>query len=45
MIECAIAAFKEVLAMDADPTIPTKMFATVGKMSVLLAAVKKRSLA
>ena len=41
MIECAIAAFKEVLAMDADPTIPTKMFATVGKMSVLLAAVKK----
>ena len=42
MIECAIAAFKEVLAMDADPTIHTKMFATVGKMSVLLESVKKR---
>ena len=42
MIECAIAAFKEVLAMDADPTIPTKMFATVGKMSELLEGTKKR---
>ncbi len=42
MIECAIVAFKEVLAMDADQTIPEKTFATVGKMSVLLDNTKKR---
>jgi len=42
MIECAIAAFKEVLAMDNDQTIPEKVFATVGKMSLLLANTKKR---
>ena len=42
MIECAIVAFKTVLAMDSDPTIPEKVFATQGKMSVLLANTKKR---
>ncbi len=42
MIECAIAAFKTVLAMDADPTIPEKVFATPGKMSLLLKNTKKR---
>lgn len=42
MIECAIAAFKTVLAMDADPTIPEKVFATQGKMSALLKNTKKR---
>ncbi len=42
MIECAIAAFKMVLAMDADPTIPEKVFATQGKMSALLKNTKKR---
>ena len=42
MIECAIVAFKTVLAMDANPTIPEKVFATQGKMSVLLANTKKR---
>ena len=42
MIECAIAAFKAVLDMDADPTIPERSFATVGKMSDLLEATKKR---
>lgn len=42
MIECAIVAFKTVLAMDSDPTVPEKVFATQGKMSVLLANTKKR---
>ena len=42
MIECAIAAFKEVLAMDADQTIPTKVFATIGKKSELLKNTKER---
>ena len=42
MIECAIAAFNTVLAMDADPTIPEKVFAVQGKMSVLLKNTKKR---
>lgn len=42
MIECAITAFKMVLAMDEDPTIPEKVFATQGKMSVLLANTKRR---
>lgn len=42
MIECAIAAFNTVLAMDADPTIPEKTFATASKMTVLLKNTKKR---
>ena len=42
MIECAIAAFNTVLAMDSDPTIPEKTFATAGKMSALLQNTKKR---
>ena len=42
MIECAIAAFKTVLAMDADPTIPEKTFATASKMTELLKNTKKR---
>ena len=42
MIECAIAAFEEVLAMEADPNRPEKVFATVGKMSALLENTKKR---
>ena len=42
MIECAIAAFKTVAEMDADPNIPEKVFATVGKRSALLKNTKKR---
>ena len=42
MIECAIAAFDMVLKMDADPTIPEKVFATPGKMTALLKNTKKR---
>ncbi len=42
MIECAIAAFKTVLAMDADPTIPERRFATASKMRELLKHTKKR---
>ncbi|MBQ8406831.1 MAG: DUF1385 domain-containing protein, partial [Clostridia bacterium] len=42
MIECAIAAFKTVLAMDADPTVPEKTFAVAGKMSFLLKNTKRR---
>ncbi|MBQ7830651.1 MAG: peptide chain release factor N(5)-glutamine methyltransferase [Clostridia bacterium] len=42
MIECAITAFKTVLAMDSDPTIPERVFATSGKMSALLKNTKKR---
>ncbi len=42
MIECAITAFTTVLAMDADESIPEKVFATSGKMSVLLKNTKKR---
>ena len=42
MIECAIIAFKTVLAMDSDPTIPERVFATPGKMSALLKNTKKR---
>ena len=42
MIECAITAFETVLKMDADPTIPEKVFATTGKMSTLLKNTKKR---
>ena len=42
MIECAITAFKTVLAMDEDPTIPEKVFATPCKLSQLLKNTKKR---
>ena len=42
MIECAITAFETVLAMDADQTIPERVFATSGKMSLLLENTKKR---
>ena len=42
MIECAIAAFETVRKMDADPTIPEKVFATPGRMSALLKNTKKR---
>jgi release factor glutamine methyltransferase len=42
MIECAIAAFTTVLKMDEDPNIPERSFGTVGKMSDLLKATKKR---
>ncbi len=42
MIECAIAAFKTVLAMDEDESIPEKVFATSGKLSWLLQNTKKR---
>ncbi|MBE5745366.1 MAG: peptide chain release factor N(5)-glutamine methyltransferase [Clostridiales bacterium] len=42
MIECAIAAFHTVLEMEADPTIPEKVFATSGKMSALLKNTKRR---
>lgn len=42
MIECAIAAFKMVQAMDEDPTIVEQTFATAGKMSDLLANTKLR---
>jgi len=42
MIECAITAFKTVLDMEADPTVPERVFATPGKMSALLANTKKR---
>lgn len=42
MIECAIVAFETVLKMDADPTIPERVFATSGKMSALLKNTKKR---
>ena len=41
MIECAIAAFKKVLEMDADPEIPEKLFATETKLSKLLAMMKR----
>ena len=42
MIECAIIAFKTVLAMDEDLTVPERVFATPGKMSALLKNTKKR---
>lgn len=42
MIECAIVAFKTVLEMEQDQSIPERTFATAGKMSVLLKSVKKR---
>lgn len=42
MIECAIAAFETVMAMEADPTLPERVFVTAGKMSALLENTKKR---
>ncbi len=42
MIECAITAFTTVLKMDADESIPERVFATLGKMSALLKSTKKR---
>ena len=45
MIECAMAAFTTVLKMDEDESIPERVFATTGKMSVLLKNTKKRFLA
>lgn len=42
MIECAIAAFETVMAMEADPTMPERVFVTAGKMSALLENTKKR---
>ena len=42
MIECAITAFEMVLKMDADQTVPERVFATPGKMSWLLENTKRR---
>ncbi len=42
MIECAITAFETVLKMDADPTVPERVFATSGKSSALMKNTKKR---
>ena len=39
MLEVAIAAFKKVLEMDADPTIPEEQFVTALKANVLLEQV------
>lgn len=40
MIECAITAFKTVLEMDADPSVPERMFATPYRMSEMLEKIK-----
>ncbi len=42
MIECAIAAFRTVEAMDADETIPEKMFPIGGKLTEILKHTKER---
>lgn len=42
MIECAIAAFTTVLAMDEDPAIPEKRFVTADRLTSLLKDTKKR---
>ena len=42
MIECAIAAFRTVKAMDEDETIPEKMFAIGGKLTEILKHTKSR---
>jgi release factor-specific protein-(glutamine-N5) methyltransferase len=42
MMECAIKAFQTVMEMEADPTVPEKVFVTPGKMSALLKNTKKR---
>ncbi len=41
MIECAIAAFEKVKAMDDDPEIPEKLFVTENKLSNLQSLIKK----
>ena len=41
MLEVAITAFKKVLEMDADPTIPEEQFVTALKANVLLEKVNK----
>lgn len=41
MLEVAIAAFKKVLEMDADPTIPEEQFVTALKANVLLEQINK----
>ncbi len=41
MIECAIGAFKKVLEMDADESVPEKFFATESKLSELSARIKR----
>ncbi len=41
MLEVAITAFKRVLEMDADPTIPEEQFVTALKTNVLLEQVSK----
>lgn len=40
MIECAIAAFRTVEAMDADETVPEKIFPIGGKMTEIIQSVK-----
>ena len=42
MIEVAIAAFKKVLEMDADPTVPETSFVTGGILSKMLKETKKQ---
>lgn len=42
MIEVAIAAFKKVLEMDADPSVPETSFTTGGVLSKLLTKTKER---
>lgn len=42
MIECAIAAFRTVEAMDADETIPEKIFPIGGKLTEILKHTKER---
>ena len=42
MIECAIAAFQTVQAMDADENIPEKMFPIGGKLTEILSNTKTR---
>ena len=42
MIECALTAFKTVLLMDEDESIPERSFVTSGRMSAILKDVKKR---
>ena len=42
MIEVAIAAFKKVLEMDADPSVPETSFTTGGVLSKMLKETKKK---
>ncbi len=41
MIECAVKAFEKVLEMDADPSVPEKIFVAESKLSELMEIVKK----